>query len=377
MASTITQVRFLKDSAGVGGPTVQSGNLEQLLPVFSGEVLLAYNRHRLFSGMVQTYTINSGIHMDFPILGKISSQIHEAGEELLGMDVDTMRRRITLDDRPIVSHMYLDDIDEMLSHFQARASLSNEMGIRLAEDVDEAIARLVILASRSEATPVGPDWPGGGGSDGTNGSSEFGTTVSNATGSPKAYVSTDFNKINSGAGTAETAHLEALLKAINDVNVKFDKNNIPVTGRFCAIDPEAWHGLRDMASYDASIVTNTTGQPFMSTPGGSNPAWTVNPAMTESLMYKGTQIYRTNAIPKVNASSDRFRAGDYRGTVGMIWQSNGVGFLQKFGVMTEQERKATRGADFLVSKTMIGGGTLRPECCVELSVADAAAAYSS
>lgn len=110
-------IRYGKD-----GP---AGSFDDMwLPVFGGEVLMAYAERNLFLDKVDYKSITSGNSAKFPATWKIGSEYHEAGAELLGLDVETREYTITLDDRPLVSHFTVDDIDEMMSHFETRSKFA-------------------------------------------------------------------------------------------------------------------------------------------------------------------------------------------------------------------------------------------------------------
>ena len=344
--ANFTQVQFLTDVHALGGhgsgAAATGGRLETLLPTLSGEILTAYHDQLMFRDKVRTLpTLAGGVHRDFPLLWKIGSEIHQAGEELLGTDVTTGRRRITLDDRPRVAHFEIDNIDELLAQYSVRSELAAEMGHELATQTDADIAKLIILAARASDTTV---FPAGGG---------------------RIAVSTTATGV---------------LDAIDTAVVTWDTNNFPDRNRYCAVDPGRWHSIRDIARIGTAAVTAAdtaphfqnstpvTGQP--GGPGGPNIA--ADAGWDEFILYKGFKIFRSTNIPSTDLSTASFRPGDFTansGTVGMIWSPDCIGFLEGMGMMTEVEHSVRHGADFMVAKTLIGGGSLRMEAAVELTVA--------
>jgi len=134
-------VRFGK---GASSPV---DNRELFLSVFGGEVLTAFDsatvtldKHFIknLSGGAKSYR--------FPKTWKASAEYHTPGSELLGNDLSTSEQVITVDDI-LVSHYAISDIDRILSHFDMRSIVSNEMGRALAKVFDQNVFRQLILAS--------------------------------------------------------------------------------------------------------------------------------------------------------------------------------------------------------------------------------------
>jgi hypothetical protein len=80
--------RSAADAATLGGA---AGTNKLWLPIWSGEVIRAYDHYRIFEPMVESRTIASGRAMEFPITGTVAMKsAWNAGEELVG----------NVDDRP-------------------------------------------------------------------------------------------------------------------------------------------------------------------------------------------------------------------------------------------------------------------------------------
>lgn len=333
MSSSPTPIRFLTD-VSLPSPTAY----DQLL-VTRGEIYTAYRDSLMFGSMVRNETIQTGIHKDFPNLWKIGSEVHEAGQVLLGTDIETMKRRLYLDTRPRVAHLEVDDIDEILSDYSMRPEFTGEMGRELGEQTEKEIAKMIVLASREAAVSSFP----GGGID-QNGTAH----------------------IAGALGTANAAGAAAVLAALDGILPVWDRQSIPDDGQRCvAIEPEMWHIVRGLDN-----VFDSANGGF-----GHRDVDSVNPQLTQSmakdqfLWYKGFKIYRSNFVPNEDLSSDVFRPGDFSNTVGMVWHPDCVGFVQKMGVTFASQRDERTGSDFTVAKTLIGGGTLRPNAAIELASA--------
>ena len=116
--------------------------------------------------MVRKRTISSGNTATFPRLGGIGAERHAVGTQLLGLDAEATELSIAVDDRPLVSHFRIDDVDAMLSHFETRSHWANETGQALSEAQDQYTLRLLINASRETPTTLyggaNSSFPGGG-----------------------------------------------------------------------------------------------------------------------------------------------------------------------------------------------------------------------
>ena len=74
-------------TAGTSGAAYSSGVTagKLWLPIWSGEVIHAYDEYNQFEGMVQSKTIPSGTTVEIPITGTVDlNPAWDAGEELLG-----------------------------------------------------------------------------------------------------------------------------------------------------------------------------------------------------------------------------------------------------------------------------------------------------
>ena len=123
------------------------------LPIWSGEVIRAYDSYRVFEPMVESRTISSGRQMEFPITGTAAIKAQwGAGEELVG-SVDAHKSqtmRVTLDARPIASHFELDNIDLMISQWEFRSELARQTGQALANARDLQVGAYLVKAATEE-----------------------------------------------------------------------------------------------------------------------------------------------------------------------------------------------------------------------------------
>lgn len=324
------------------------------LPVYGGEVLAAFEEKNQFLDKVTYRTIASGNTAKFPAVWKMGSEYHEAGTELLGLDVETDEFTITLDDRPLVAHYAFDDVDDMMSHYDVRSMIAQEAGRELSRTLDKNIAIMLILAARTAATG---SFPGG---------------FRAGTRQPTGYA--DLRKQDRDGAVA-------VLNAIEDARVAFDENNVPEEDTYCAVPPGLWLAIKNLGvPRTASEVTSGV------RPVYGNNDW--NPAGQKidqmgdwghMLEFNGVKIFKTNHLPgtvssrvftgsTISNGPTRYQ-GTFTNTGGIIFQKQALAAILAAGVSVETDRDVRRQQDFFVTKMHMGGGTLRPVAAYELNTA--------
>jgi len=335
------------------------------LPVYGGEVLAAFEEMSVAKDIVRTMSMPSGVSMEFPMIHKMSAERHAAGTELLGTDIQTSKRSITLDERPLVAHFDLDDVDEAMAHYETRSEIAKQAGRAIAREMDKNVLQLCVRASRTPAV-ANTDFDGGGykadpsaALDGTAYELASGTGANNL----PASATGAWNKDNA----------LALLGAIEDIVVAWDQRDVPQEERFCVVPTDCWHRLRTIGVPEStSAAAGLIGYyPFQD---GTMPQR--GPAEADSsragfLTHLGVNIVRSNFLPNgtnTQGIGETNYQDDYTKTRAICIQKQAVGLLTLMGVQTETDRDVRRQTDFFVTKMLYGGGTLRPECAVEIAI---------
>jgi len=316
-------VRFGK---GASSPV---DNRELFLSVFGGEVLTAFDsatvtldKHFIknLSGGAKSYR--------FPKTWKASAEYHTPGSELLGNDLSTSEQVITVDDI-LVSHYAISDIDRILSHFDMRSIVSNEMGRALAKVFDQNVFRQLILASRTAAASP---FPGG-------------TAV------------TDANLANDATPSGI-----AWIDAIREANIALFNADVPEDmPRYCAVPVEIFDAIKYAVDSNGQYLILNRDFQADNAGGISDRAEMIN--------IDGVMICKSRNMPTTDESStagvfSKYRA-DYSKTVGVMWCPQAIATCKLMDISLETERDVRRLEDFLVSKLFVGHGVLRPEMAVE------------
>lgn len=335
--SVTNSLRFLRNEA-LASPTTT----DMLLPVFGGEVIASFEEANQFLPLVNYKQMTSGKDMKFPAVWKIGSEYHEAGTELLGMDVDTKEYTISLDDRPLVAHFEVDDIDVAMSHFDIRNELAMECGREMARQMDRKIACLLLNAAATGADSGTNSFPTGG--DGY-------TTYDN---------SSDFT---SSFDTEQDA--ANLIEAIGDISRAMDEKDVPVADRACVVKVGLYYALRKLGLpyYNAGVTYPAAGAVF------GNPQYgNTGPNIANAQGYHlpidvmGVPVIPSNHLPSatINTGPSKYHVANGDKVGGVMFQKSAIGVVQLAGITTESERDVRRQSDFFVAKMLMGGGALRP-----------------
>jgi hypothetical protein len=278
-------IRYGKDFTQ-GSPTFS----DLFLPVYGGEVLAAFEEMSVAKNIVRSMSMSTGVDMKFPMIHKMSAERHAAGTELLGTDIQTAQRTISLDERPLVAHFDLDDVDQAMAHYDTRSEIAKQAGRAIAREMDKNILQLCVNASRTPAP--GGDFEGGGykasPTDTLNGAA-YTATGGTGAGHLPASATAAWNKEN----------IVTLLAAIEDIVVAWDQRDVPQEDRHVVVPVDCWHRLRNLGlpltATDSSQLVGYN--PFE---GGTMPQGVLpsaDPSRAQSLSYLGTNIVRSNFLP--------------------------------------------------------------------------------
>ena len=393
------------------------------LPIWSGEVLHAYDQYNIFEPMVTTETIESGTTKRFPITGTVGHRgIWEAGTELLGDSTATAPGYfdISLDQRPMAAFFELDDIALMLTQWDYRAELARQAGLQLSYIRDKQIACMIAQGAFSAGR--GPQ------------AATLGGMNRSYADSPLAPNAT-FNFLGNRKASAENRTNAALLflDYLERYMVRLSEIDATLTGVYAAVTPQAFQDIRALGIARISgDLFGGAGRPFfgaIAEAGGLGvPLANSTFGLGESLTYQGVTIVKSNHLlqlqnnvvksaataravvlnsttglitPGTNTGSGvigdlgdqkynmdwsvnttnldgdgdpdtAFGASvsitvasshDFRPIKAIIWQKSAVCSMRLQGMKVETVKDVRRGTFFTVASIMGGAGILRPELC--------------
>ena len=308
--TAITNFSSPEQVNGAGG--VYANNLT----IFGQEVLSDYMDRNLTSSLIRQSTIVDSKTKQFDRIGQTTAGYHVAGTEVLGDTILTNKVDISVDDRPIIAHTFMDKAEHILNHYEERGPYSAELARSISDQIDTRNIQVLALASVA-AAPVT-----GGPTGGT-------TAVANS--------DTDMAVLVAELFTARAA---------------FAANNVSLHGLNCVVNPTVFHLLaqeNDVINQDLNEGLN----------GGIN-------KVREVIMVAGIRVLMTNHMPNGVVAADPLDGnvydGDFTNLTAVIWERNAAMQVTATPITTETDGYEVRvQGTVIAAKTFQGTGILRNE----------------
>ena len=346
------------DVATSGGALSQN---KLWLPLWSGEVINAYDQYNMFENMITTKTLTGGFSYEFPITGTVGlNPSWGAGVELGGDvgDNKTTTIKINLDNRPMAAHFETDNVDMLITQWDYRSELARQAGLTLANTRDRQILMALVAAG---AVPPQAQDPRGLAAAAFHAPSQI-----KFASSPAALP----------AAATDTEGL-LILQAIEDYLVVCQENDVAIGSVYCAVPPKVFQVIRALGIPRSAINTTVPSAAYTQYPlfgGGEEVGRLGAPLaqgmnmMTDSLDYMGVKIVKTNHIPKVLQTGAAAIGGTkYQlncslfGIYGIIFQSEAIAGLSLMGMKVDTVQDVRRNTQFTVGSMLKGTGILKPE----------------
>lgn len=331
------------------------------LKVFSGEIISQYETKCVMKDLVRTRSIATGKSASFPLYGSATAKWHTPGENILESasgylnDFKYAERILTLDNM-LTSSTLINDVDELINHWDVRSPIATELGRSLAYAYDRFAMSTFWSAANSGVAITG--------ATSANGTALVGQVITTTTST-------------NPTGTE-------ILGALFDAQVALDNKDVPTEGRFCVVRPEQYQLL-------LATPAVTDAQSFRFSKDYGNGIGDVSKGTAAAVEVAGFKLMKSNLFPReslianttlfanANAVTDVYGANGvgYGGTAsgvysmakawGICGHADAIGCVKKFDVTTEMERKIEYQGTLVVSKMMAGFGVLRPECAIGLA----------
>ncbi|MFG1395871.1 major capsid protein [Roseixanthobacter pseudopolyaromaticivorans] len=292
-----------------------AGDVQALfLKIFAGEVLTEFERTNIFKALHFVRQIASGKSASFPMIGRANSAYHTPGNWIDGSVITHGETILTVDDL-LQSNVFIANVDEAMNHYDVRGPYSSELGQELAYQYDTHVARVIALAARSASNLTGRS----GGS-----------------------------RITDAAMATDAAKLEAALFTAAQT---LDEKNVGLNDTQAVFRPAQYYLL---AQRDRLVNKELGGT------GGV--------AQGKVDTVAGFPIVKSNHVPSTQITTGPTKyQGDFRTTVGLIFNKMAAGTVQLMDVGVESEYEIRRQGTFFVAKYLVGHGILRPECAIEIA----------
>ena len=343
-------------SQNPGNPGLELGDTDRVglfLKVFGGEVMDAYLTNTLAKDKTLIRRIQSGKSAQFPLIAEHTANFHTPGQSLIEENaydgqVDH-RERVVAVDQLLVSHSFIDELEELMNHYDLRAPYARQFGNALARAHDELVFAKVAEATYKKAT----DYKASGGFDKTPVSASIGVTKANVT----------------------AVTVDNMLDAIRNLALGFDKNNVPKEGRCLVLRPEEYYLLMDAGATAGSPVVNSD---FAIANAGGLETGRV------ARVY-GFEVYMSNVWGDSVANQATYQVDTNLGTagrggafdnvstsgmIGIGFSRESVGTVMLRDVTVENEYLVERQGNLLVAKQAIGCDIIRSEACGALVATD-------
>ena len=335
----------IKGDAATWGPGAAGVDKDRalMLKLGSAEVLDAFKTNCIFKGKVRERNIRGGKSVAFPITGKMAARYHKPGTPILGEgnDPSDLNERVITLDALMIADAAIYQMDELLSYFDVRQIYTTELGRALAVEFDKRVARMIFAAANDTTEPLAKDGTAKPKGPADN-RGRVGKVITLGTG----YT---------GAGATRQAKGDALVEAIFDARIAFEKKDVSIDNMYAIFQPEDYYALT-MSS--RAINADFAG-------GASN--GTI--AEGRTLRVGGIPVYSSNHVNQpayslVAGDVNPLYAQDLSKCHGLIFNRDAVGVLTLLSPslqMTGPEFRVQYQSDLLVARQALGMNVLRAE----------------
>lgn len=297
--------------------------------IFSGEILEAFVQMNKMRALTESRTIDHGTSADFPTTGVAAAQYHTAGNAVTTQNIATGKVTIPIDGK-LYSAAYLDELDDMMNHFDVRSPYARQLAQSLADAYDKNV--LIEIAKGASAS-------------------------ANLTGLSGGSVVADDTFKLSGVGTGDAASIEAkataLIAGITQMATYFDTKKVPESDRHIVFDPTTYNDL-------AMAVGAVNNKDY--TNGASLNTLYV-PPIADFTIHKSLSMPTTNISQGSAGAVTYYHYGDFSEAVGVAFHRSAVGSVMLQGLTTEMEWQIEYQAHLFLAKMAVGHKYKRPEAC--------------
>ena len=332
--AALSRLGQIKGDAATWGPGAAGVDKDRalFLKLGAAEVLTAFEEACIFKGKTRERNIRGGKSVAFPITGKLSARYLQPGKPVLGegnAPSDLNERVITLDSL-MIADTVINQLDELMAYYDVRSIYTTELGSALANEYDKRCARIIYAAAMTTTEPLAKAQNAG----------RIGGKITLGAG----YT---------GAGVSRQSKGDAIVDAIFDARIQFEKKDVSIDGMFCVLAPDDYYAVtmssRAINADFAGGASNGTiaegrtlrvaGISIMTSNHLQQPAYTlvagdVNPEYAQDLSKCHGLIWNKEAAAVLTllAPSLQVTSGDfniqYQSTLLLARQSIGMGVLR-------------------------------------------------
>ena len=370
-----TSLPYRSDTTAATSGTNPPGKL--WLPIWSGEVIHAYDEYNVFESLVTSRTIPSGTTVEIPITGTVDLKpTWDAGEELTGgMSATATTFQLKLDKRPMAAHFEIDNVDLMLTQWEFRSELARQAALTLANTRDKQIFSYLVRAATADPFTNDPR--------SSISEAKLDTMLYGNEGGSDARQLQVLGDASASAANRATAALSAL-EAIEKYIVDLQEIDVPYDKLYFAVTPQAFMDIRSLGvARSTSDLSYTTGAGSVgngpmfagdSVGGLGGPLANGYNKIHDTLEYMGCTIIKSNHILQTDLSAAGSTDGKDIGELkygmdfaasevkGVMFTPDAIGAIRLQGLKVDTVDDIRRNTTFTVASMMGGTGVLRPEC---------------
>ena len=337
---------------GIGQANAADSRVALFLKIFAGEVLAQLD-HKLI--VLNTTTVKRDLTgakvASFPTFGDAGATYHTPGEDLLvdadADDVDYLSNikvgeHLIYADRVLQSSILLDELEEALSHWDARSKFAQKLTTAVGEQTEDNLFRLITAASGLGTTEV------------------LGTKVTGWPGSTAAH-----NVVTTTEPTVAEVY-----DGVYTAAELFDTDSIPKDRRFAAVNASYFYQLLRMTT--ASTGTKAYEVVMRDYIADGKNGDLANPD-TMGVWIGNVFVMQTNGIPVVagptacafalnSTDANLYAIPDMTKLIRLlVWTDETIGTVRVRSPRLDVNWLPTRLSNLITLSQAVGHGVLRPE----------------
>ena len=343
--AALQRIGQIKGAAATWGPGAAGVDADRalFLKLGAAEILQAYMEACVFKGKTRERNIRGGKSVAFPITGKMQARYHQPGKPILGegnAPSDLNEVVITLD-ALMIADAVIPELDQLMSYFDVRQIYTTELGRALAYEYDKRIARIIYAAATKTTEPLAKQPLNKG---------RVGGTIT---------LGTNYT----GAGATRQAKGDAIVDAIFDARIQFEKKDVSIEGMYCCLTPEDYYAVT-ASSRAINTDFNGSGSNGTIADGRTMRVAGINIMASNHLQQPAYTLVAGDVNPDYAVDTSKCR--------GLIWNKEAAAVLTLLSPslqVASGDFAVQYQADLLVARQALGAGVLRPEAACAIVTA--------
>jgi len=291
------------------------------------DVLRYFQSTNIAKELVTVKTIANGKSAAFPVVGNVTAQYHTVGVELDTTKAVHTEREITIDSI-LEAHVYVDDIDEAMVHYDANSAYNEAIGRSLGKRYDQDLFRMIAKAA----------------------------LIDDSSAASAAGLLAFDDDIYTTAVAFASANDELLGAKVYDKIVEAISQWVE----------------KDIVGEPVIVLQPKSYYALLNNPANTGLTWVNDPAAQSGRvpLVLGKRVMTSPHLPQSDDSSNTAIASKYRADfsdiVGLIFAKEAVGALEMISMQLRSDYVPTRLSTLIVGKMLVGFGILNHSAAIPL-----------